>query len=423
MEGIKLFIVMVLVYESVPLHGRTQFKWSSNSTAKTRILLGGLFAIHEKKDTTCGPLRRASVVKVESMAYAIQSINSREDVLPDAVLEFDIRDTCENSNRALEEVVEMMDFATTGFTDQPGMSGLIGATQTDTSIAVARLAWLFQVPQISYSSTASILSDMSMFDYFFRTIPSDTLQARAIADLITHFNWTYIIVINSDDTYGRDGVSGLTEQLKSNLSSSSHETCIMRDPKITELSVNGDNDYNKVIEFILQEWIANASVIVLYCQFSTAMNMLEAVAEHSDPRLAHLTWIAGDSWATRISDPRIGRIVRGMVGTAPNYHAIDDFDKHLLSLTPGNTSNPWFSEYWEEAFNCTLNSSQMTSRSCRDSLRLSMSDIEDDKNGVTNVIDAVYAFAYAIHSMMNDLCSSSYNNASCQDILNFLNRS
>ena len=356
------------------------------------------------------------MIKVESMAYAIRSINRREDILPDAVLEFDIRDTCESTNIALEEVVEMMDFYTNSeSSSKPGVSGLIGATQTDTSLAVARLGRLFQIPQISYSATASILSDKSRFNYFFRTIPSDTLQARAMADLIKHFNWTYIIVVNSDDTYGRDGVSGLMNELNTNSSSS---ICIVSDPKITELSVHGENDYNRLIDYILQEWVANASVVVLFSQFSTALNLLEAVRDSpKGDRLRSLTWVAGDSWATRIADPRIGMVVKGMIGTTPKVYPVNEFNSYLESLHPGNYSaNPWFSEYWEDVFNCSLNSS-LLKNTCDSSLRLVASDIQEDVSDVSNVVDTVYAYAHAIHNMMEDSCPLANNNTPCSNIL------
>ena len=402
------FIFFVILF-SIPFSSLYAAEFQERSSSnKTRVLLGGLFAVHEKNGSACGYLRRSSVVKVEGMAYAIRSVNEREDLLPDAILEFDIRDTCENSNIALEEVVEMMDFKSDMETmSKPGVSGLIGATQSDISIAVARLTRLFQIPQISYSSTATILSDKSIFDYFFRTIPSDMLQARAIADLIIHFNWTYVIAINSDDTYGRDGLSGLVEEINVNYSS---QICIVSKPEITELSVNGNNNYNEVIEFILQEWIANASVVVLFSQFSTAMRMLEAVEMYTrvkpESGLDMLTWVAGDSWATRVTGS-LSRIVRGMIGTTPRVYTVDEFNKYLESLHPQNyTSNPWFGEYWEEVFNCTLNNSNSRTSDkmvCENSLRLSASDLEEDISGVTNVIDAVYSFAYAIHNMMDDL--------------------
>ena len=47
-----------------------------------------------------------------------------------------------------------------------------------------------------------------------RTIPSDVFQANAIVDLLVKFQWSYISVIASDDSYGRAGSAYLFELLK-----------------------------------------------------------------------------------------------------------------------------------------------------------------------------------------------------------------
>ena len=56
---------------------------------------------------------------------------------------------------------------------------------------------------ISYISTSLSLSDKRYYPTFMRTIPSDTYQVQVIIDLILKFNWTYISIIASDNSYGR----------------------------------------------------------------------------------------------------------------------------------------------------------------------------------------------------------------------------
>lgn len=382
------------------LHELQGIKFTSHRASnRTSILLGGLFSVHVERNGNCGKLRRSSFVKAEAMAFAVHFINEKEkNLLPNITLEFDIRDTCENSNIALEEVVEMMDFGMDSESARPGTSGLVGATQSDISISVARLSRIFQVPQISYSSTATILSDTTRFDYFFRTIPSDNLQAKAIADLIAYFNWTYVIAIHSDDIYGRDGINGLIEELGRNNQS---QVCIVTKPEITELSVDGHNNFDQVIEFIQQEWIQNASVVVLFSQFSTAISMLDAV--HNATGLEHLMWIAGDSWAKSVPDYLNGRVI----GTVPKAHQINDFNDYFASLNPENyTSNPWFTEYWEDVFSCSLNQTSMALPCNVQSQKLTSKYTFADRGGIAYVVDAVYAYAHAIQNMINDFCSN-----------------
>ena len=53
------------------------------------------------------------------------------------------------------------------------------------------------IPQIGYGATTTDLSDKEQFGYFLRTVPSDLWQARAIMELLRHYNWTYIAVVYS----------------------------------------------------------------------------------------------------------------------------------------------------------------------------------------------------------------------------------
>lgn len=55
-------------------------------------------------------------------------------------------------------------------------------------------------PQISYMASCPCLSDRLKFPNFFRTIPSDIYQARAMARLAIRFHWTWIgaVIVNND---------------------------------------------------------------------------------------------------------------------------------------------------------------------------------------------------------------------------------
>jgi len=63
---------------------------------------------------------------------------------------------------------------------------------------VQNLLSLFNIPQIGYSATSKDLSDKSLYRYFMRVVPSDKLQARALVDIVLHFNWTYISTVYTE---------------------------------------------------------------------------------------------------------------------------------------------------------------------------------------------------------------------------------
>src|ERR1700692_3888414 len=67
----------------------------------------------------------------------------------------------------------------------------------------------FQIPQISYSSTAAILSDKTKYTYFSRVVPSDSLQSEAMIDVVSALGWTYVNILYDEGAYGEKGYESL----------------------------------------------------------------------------------------------------------------------------------------------------------------------------------------------------------------------
>lgn len=59
-----------------------------------------------------------------------------------------------------------------------------------------------QIPQISYASTSTELSDKSRFEYFSRVVPPDNFQAQAIAEIVKAFDWRYTSTVAVEGEYG-----------------------------------------------------------------------------------------------------------------------------------------------------------------------------------------------------------------------------
>ena len=87
-----------------------------------------------------------------------------------------------------------------------------------------------------------------------------------------------------------------------------------------------------------------------------------------------------------------------------------------MSLHPkeNNTRNPWFNEYWEEIFNCSLGGQNNLDRDSCD-LENQMQSIESRNFQNYIIIDAVYAFAHALHRMQQDYCP--HGKGLCREIL------
>ena len=173
-------------------------------------------------------------------------------------------------------------------------------------------------------------------------------------------------------------------------------------------------NYVEIVEKINKEWVANSSVVILFAQLSNAEGIFEAVlqkqADDAEFAKRNITWIGSDSWGGRVP-PRYNKIARGSLSTIPQVRSSEDFDEYFLSLHPSrnNTRNPWFNEYWEQIFNCSLGGQNSIDR---DSCNLD-NQIQLRENGYHQtsflplVIDAVNAFAHALHNMQKDKCPGS----------------
>ena len=365
--------------------------------------------MHTSENNECARIRTHVLQYIEAMALTIGRINNNTRFLPGVTLAYEIRDTCILPNFALEQTLSFITAASDQTSQESGtsvgVSGVVGAAFSSVSIPVASLLRLFRVPQISYASTAEVLSDKSRFDYFFRTIPPDSLQARAIAAVIIKFNWTYVVAIHSDDDYGKGGIASLQTELQSaNLSS---RVCLASVISVSDSATR--EDYNGIVDEIDQKWVANSSVVILFAHLHNAEGIFEAMLQRqeidTDFAKRNITWIGSDSWGDLVP-PRYNKIAHGLLSTIPQVRLSEKFDKHFLSLHPSknNTRNPWLNEYWEEIFNCSLGRRKDVGDCDVDNQVRSRENGYRQNSIVPFVIDAVYAFAHAVRNMQKDNC-------------------
>ena len=128
-----------------------------------KIILGGLFPIHEKgaDGKMCGPVKEEKgIQRVEAMMFAIDQINDDQSILPNITLGAKILDTCLRDTYALEQSLEFIkahmstmdavkykcsDGSEPVARDRHPVAGVIGAAASPVSIMVANMLRLFKV--------------------------------------------------------------------------------------------------------------------------------------------------------------------------------------------------------------------------------------------------------------------------------------
>uniref|UniRef100_A0A672U6Q1 Glutamate metabotropic receptor 6 n=1 Tax=Strigops habroptila TaxID=2489341 RepID=A0A672U6Q1_STRHB len=366
------------------------------------LTLGGLFPVHSRgpAGVPCGPIKKEKGIhRLEAMLYALDRVNGDPKVLPNLTLGARILDTCSRDTYALEQALgfvrsllpppegegQCADGSPPRRPPPERLVGVIGASASSVSIMVANVLRLFNIPQISYASTAPELSDPARYGFFSRVVPPDSQQAAAMVAVSRALGWSYVATVASEGSYGESGVEAFVQS-----SREAGGLCIAQSIKIPREPRPGE--FDKLIGRLMEtstasEWVAGR-VLVLFCLF---------VQGEACPTL--LWGTLGRYGAA----PQCHRVTHGAMGCPPT-----GFDEYFTSRSlENNRRNLWFHEFWEEDFNCRLPHSEPQSephsgpvRKCTGNPYLPHSQ----EGKVQFVIDAVLAMARALHSLAAELC-------------------
>ncbi|XP_022097706.1 metabotropic glutamate receptor-like [Acanthaster planci] len=170
-------------------------------TSPGDVILGASLPFHgSTSGTPCsGSFSRWANELAALFLFAIEQINNRADLLPNVTIGYDIRDNCYSETLSLwtafslastsEKPQEDVQFPKISPPNNGSLLCIIGTQTSSTTIPTAQAASLYRVPVISPFATSNELSDKRRFPYFLRTVPPDSLQATAIADILLRFGW------------------------------------------------------------------------------------------------------------------------------------------------------------------------------------------------------------------------------------------
>ena len=193
------------------------------------VILGGLFELHfAGYRNHCGEIFTLALGEAETMIFAIDSINNNCSLLPNVTLGYDIRDSCESMALTMEITYDLVrdgdpvcmcnsnmikgsDMGNTTEVGSKPISALAGPTNSGSAVLLGSLLQVSNIPAISPTASSVELSSRS-YKNFFRAVAPDTWQAKAVADIIELFNWTYVAAVGVDTSYGRNGIWALERE-------------------------------------------------------------------------------------------------------------------------------------------------------------------------------------------------------------------
>ncbi|XP_065328024.1 extracellular calcium-sensing receptor-like [Pelmatolapia mariae] len=385
------------------------------------VVLGGLFQVHffssvpdlsftsQPQQPTCHGVYVLGFKLAQTMAFAIDEINRNSNLLPNVTLGYTLYDNCFELGIGFRGALSLA----SGQEDQivvddtcfgnPAVVGIVGDPSTTNSIAISSVLGLYRVPMVSYFATCSCLSDRQKYPSFFRTIPSDAFQVRAMIQILKHFGWTWAGLLVSDNDYGLHAARFFQSEL-----SVSGEGCLA----YTEV-LPWDKDTEELRRIVDVMKTSTAQVVIVFEDPSRMIHLMDEVVRQN---VTGLQWIASEAWTESavLQTPHYMPYLGGTLGITIRQGEIPGLREFLLQIRPDlhhNSSygNSLVNQFWEFTFQCRFSPAPAGWLEGGGALCTGQEDLGNvgteylDISNLRpeyNVYKAVYALAYSLDDML-----------------------
>ncbi|XP_053479659.1 extracellular calcium-sensing receptor-like [Ictalurus furcatus] len=371
------------------------------------VLIGGIFSIHSKwnqpgQTFTSGPqkgectsLNLREMKNIQTMVFAIEEINNRTDILPGISLGYKIYAACatvEMTTRASLSLVNGEKNKTSvSCSKTETVQAIIGESSSTPTIAISATVGPLHIPVVSHAASCACLSDRRKYPSFFRTVPSDYFQSRALAKLVKYFGWTWVGALCSTNDYGMNGINEFINAAKK------EGICV--EYSKTFYKTDSREKILNIVEIIKA---STSKVIVAFVAYSDMGVLLKELALQN---MTGFQWIGSESWISDLNPANVQwqHVLTGSLGFAIPKAEITGLGEFLTKLNPASDI-PIYKELWETIFQCKLSTQENVEMKqlCKSNESLTQvqnlyTDVSDLRIA-NNVYKAVYAVAYALHS-------------------------
>ena len=331
----------------------------------------------------CGRIINNGVVFVEAMRYALDQVNkNNSELLFGMKAKFRIVDTCRN--------ILTLSRTFKGNLQQFYM-GIIGPTTSDQGLLASVVHGAYHAAVVSPSATSQLFEDRTAYFNFFRTVPSDNVQVRALIDVLSFFNWTHISIVHSDGEYGRKGTEETIIRFKNQGGCIARRNAIPMDPHSA--------DYEKIVKDLASATDSNVVVLFTLPEDTTA---LLAAAENHYPR--KFTWVSSTAWVIESVVPNSA--AKGSILLRYKSSRDPMFENYFMNLTLKNNNYTWFREFWSDIFKCSIGKANDTRIKCSGNESLHDSAFQLDSTSAQPVLSAVDSIICALRKSIIKWCQN-----------------
>ncbi|XP_067451901.1 extracellular calcium-sensing receptor-like [Thunnus thynnus] len=382
------------------------------------VILGGLFEVHytsvfpewtfssEPRQPSCQGFDTLGFRHAQTMAFAIDEINRNSNLLPNVTLGYSLYDNCGALVIGFSGALSLASGREEQFQLQenclgtPPVLGIVGDSSSTFTIAASNVLSLYKMPLVSHFATCSCLSDRQKFPSFFRTIPSDAFQVRAMIQILKRFHWTWMGLLVTSDDYGLHAAQSFQSDL-----AQYGGGCL------AYLEVlPWDNDPSELRRIVHLIKTSTARVVIVFAHESHMIQLMEEVVRQN---VTGLQWIASEAWtaAALLQTPRLMPYLSGTLGIAIRRGEIPGLRDFLLKIHPdlhdiNNYENSMVNLFWEHTFQCRFApppagwvGALCTGDENLENVETEILDVSNLRPEY-NVYKAVYALAYALDDML-----------------------
>lgn len=234
--------------------------------------------------------------------------------------------------------------------------------------------------QVTHGASSVQLSNRKRFPFFFRTIPSDKFQVRAIVQILREFRWNWVAFLGGDTDYSRDALAVFESEVES------ANICVAYRGII---SLSNDFANDKILDVINQHHV---EVVVLFAHVEHVSRLLKRALQKNVAKV----WIGSETWSLRTdllkknNIKRLGTVLGVTVHQMGELQGLKEFIYRTVSSShpTSATSGPMCGQICEKCQNTTAD--EIYSK---------------DSTFSFTIYSAIYAIAHALHSTLS--CNSS----------------
>ncbi|XP_051953211.1 extracellular calcium-sensing receptor-like [Xyrauchen texanus] len=418
----QLLLMSVLIRAEQPVCKRQGNAQLSEFSKDGDLKIGGIFTFYTGYNGVipqfnrlppllkCKDINYRELKFAYTMIFAIEEINKNPSILPNHTVGYEIFNACGFSN-ILQSALTLYN-GQAAFIDERNctkansVQAIIGHSGSTPTIGIARITGRFHIPTISHFATCACLSNRKEFPSFFRTIPSDYYQSRALAQLVKHFGWTWVGALSNDNDYGKNGIATFIK--------AAQEEGICIEYSEAFESTGSKTSLTKILDII------RSSTSKVIMAFMSHREIKILVDELYRQNITGMQWIGSDAWITddSLEDSLGHTLLIGSIGFTVRNAQIPGLGPFLQEVNPSQFPNSMFlKKFWGSVFECSF-SPNKTQRKCNGSEHLKyvkhpFTDVSDLRF-TNNVFKAVYAVAHALHNLLS--CKQQegpFTNATC----------